>query len=384
MEHIIIIGGGIGGALAHDLTQRGFTVSLLERGELLSGTTGRHHGLLHSGGRYVLHDPVTARECWVENKILKQIAPDALEQNDGLFVALDDADMAHWGRFLEGCETAGIPAEPLDKSTALALEPNLNPALKGAVRVPDATMDAWRLPLQFFATAKSKGADIRTFSEVVDIILHGKTAVGVKILDHRTHRTYRLNGDIIVNATGPWAGRLAAMLDIRLPVKPGPGVMVSVDRRLTHTVINRLHPANDGDIIVPQRNLSILGTSVWLAEDPDRVEMPRDHVRRMQELCAEMVPDAGELPVHAAWSASRPLIVRDENEDPAKISRTFDCIDHKERDNVEGMISLLGGKATTMRAMAEEAADRVCAKTGRDIACRTREAQLLPYRAYFR
>jgi glycine/D-amino acid oxidase-like deaminating enzyme len=52
MEHIVIIGGGgTGAALAHDLVLRGFQVSLFERGELLSGTTGRHHGLLHSGGR---------------------------------------------------------------------------------------------------------------------------------------------------------------------------------------------------------------------------------------------------------------------------------------------------------------------------------------------
>ena len=61
MEHIIIIGGGgTGAALAHDLTLRGFKVSLFERGELLSGATGRHHGLLHSGARYAVHDPVAA------------------------------------------------------------------------------------------------------------------------------------------------------------------------------------------------------------------------------------------------------------------------------------------------------------------------------------
>ncbi|MBW2436510.1 MAG: FAD-dependent oxidoreductase, partial [Deltaproteobacteria bacterium] len=78
MEHIIIIGGGVGGALAHDLTLRGFRVTLVEKGELLSGTSGRHHGLLHSGARYVLHDLKTARECAEENRILRHIAPDAL------------------------------------------------------------------------------------------------------------------------------------------------------------------------------------------------------------------------------------------------------------------------------------------------------------------
>jgi len=64
MERVIIIGGGgTGAAIAHDLVLRGFDVSLFERGELLSGTTGRHHGLLHSGARYAVHDiwPINQR-----------------------------------------------------------------------------------------------------------------------------------------------------------------------------------------------------------------------------------------------------------------------------------------------------------------------------------
>ncbi len=204
MEHIII-GGGVGSALAHDATLHGFKVTLLEKGELVSGTTGRHHRLLHSGARYVIHDPDTARECWAENQILRRIVPEALEQNDGLFVA----------------------------------------------------------------SAKTNGANIRPISEVVDIITNGTIATGVKIFDHRMHHTYTLQGDLIVNAAGPWAGKIAAMLGIEIPVRPAPGVMASVNARLTNMIINRLHPADEGDIIVPQRNQSIMGTSILLADDPD-------------------------------------------------------------------------------------------------------------------
>ena len=64
-----------------------------------------------------------------------------------------------------------------------------------------------------------------------------------------------------------------------------------------------------------------------------------------------------------------------------RISRGFTCIDHQLRDGIEGLISVVGGKATTLRAMAQEAADLVCAKTGRNIACTTSETQLLPYRS---
>ena len=113
LEHILIIGGGVGGALAHDLTLRGFRVTLVEKGELLSGTTGRHHGLLHSGGRYAFNDVETARECYQENLILKRIAPQAIEPNGGLFVALDDEDLSHQNQFMVGCRDAGIPTQVL-------------------------------------------------------------------------------------------------------------------------------------------------------------------------------------------------------------------------------------------------------------------------------
>jgi glycerol-3-phosphate dehydrogenase len=383
VEHILVIGGGIGGAIACDLALRGFKVTLLEKGELLSGATGRHHGLLHSGARYVLHDLAAARECWQENQILRRLAPQALEQNDGLFVAVDEEDRLYRDRFLEGCRAAGIPTRLLSRNEALALEPHLNPALKEAVAVPDATMDAWRLPMHFFATARLHGADIRPFSEVVDITTSGSRVTGVKVVDHVRRRSYMLHGDVVVNAAGAWGGRIAAMLDIALPLKPGPGVMVSVAPRLTRMVVNRLHPAGDGDIIVPQRNLLLLGTTAWLADDPDRVGVPRDHVQRVTRRCAQLVPRVKALPLQAAWSASRPLIVRGGTTDATRISRTFDCIDHGVSDGCEGFISVLGGKATTMRAMAEKAANLICAQTGRTAGCPTRGGRLLSYRRFF-
>ena len=385
MEHILIIGGGIGGAIAHDLTQRGYSVTLFEKGELLSGSTGRHHGLLHSGARYALHDVETARECFLENQILRRIAPQGLEQNDGLFVAIEDEDMAYRERFLERCRTAGIPVKELSPARALLMEPALNPRLKAAVQVPDATMDAWRLGLHFFASALNAGARIFPFHEVMAINCTGRKAHEVVVHDHTTHKTHRIQGDIIVNAAGPWAGKIAAKLDLSLPVTPGPGVMVSVKKRLTHMVINRLHPAGEGDILVPQRNLSILGTTVWLADDPDQVNLPPEHVQQIIENGTLLVPLVAEVPLHAAWCASRPLVEAfDDKTDPMKSSRSFICLDHARQDGIEGLISIVGGKATTMRAMAEHVADMVNAKTGRDIPCRTHHTPLAHYRQFCR
>ena len=383
MEKIVIIGGGIGGAIAHDLALRGFAVVVLEKGELCCGTTGRHHGLLHSGARYALHDVATAAECMSENRILRTIAPQAVEQNDGLFVAIDDADMAHYEQFILNCNAAGIPYRELSAVEARSMEPELSRTIKAAVQVPDATMDAWRLAMHFFASARANGADVRPFSEVVGLLAHNGAIAGVQVRDHRYHRTYVEKADVVINAAGPWAGKIAALLNIHLPMKPSPGVMVSMQPRLTGMVINRLHPAGEGDIIVPQRNQSILGTSAWIADDPDGVMLPADHVRQMIDLCSQLLPQLAHLPVVAAWTASRPLLVSDTETDPTRISRASEVIDHAEADGMEGLLSVVGGKATTMRAMAQKVADRVCAKTGRQIPCTTEHTVLLHYRRFF-
>ncbi len=383
MERILIIGGGCtGAALAYDLRLRGFGVTLVERGSLLSGTSGRHHGLLHSGARYARHDIQTARECYAENQILRRLAPQAIEANDGLFVALDDADMDQRQSFMESCTAAGIPTRLVTAAQALMLEPALNPDLRGAVQVPDAAMDAWRLPLHFFAGAQANGARILPFHRVAGLILTGGKVTGAQVQNFRSGRTNAFPADLVINAAGPWAGQIAALAGVKVPVRPGPGVMVSVYGRLTNMVINRLQPAGEGDILVPQRNLTVVGTTAWLAEDPDQVTLPREHVQRLRKLGARLIPTLTKASLHAAWCASRPLFQSDGEHDPLRISRGFSCIDHKQRDGLEGFVSVVGGKATTLRAMAQEAADMVCTKTGRAIKCRTADTALPPYRNF--
>jgi glycerol-3-phosphate dehydrogenase len=385
MEHVVIIGGGgTGAALAHDLALRGFKVSLFEKGELLSGTTGRHHGLLHSGARYAVHDPAAARECIAENRILRQISSDAIEPNDGLFVAVDESDMTYKEEFIESCNACGIPAKVLSQETARTIEPALNADLKLAVQVPDATIDAWRLPLQFFATAKANGAQIHPYSQVIDIESRSGGVCGVRILDLIMRREYDVAADVVAIAAGTWSGRIAQLTGIHVPIQPGPGVMVAVNARLTNMIINRLQPAGQGDIIVSQRNLSILGTSLWLTDDPDITEVPRDHIEKIIDLCAAMVPAVRQTPVHSAWLAARPLIANADVDCPQMISRTFECYDHRIRDNIEGLVSIIGGKATTMRAMAEKTADLICRKLGKDVPCKTKETKLLHHRHFFK
>jgi glycerol-3-phosphate dehydrogenase len=398
-RHVLIIGGGgTGGALAHDLILRGLRVTLVERGEVTSGTTGRHHGLLHSGARYVTTDRAAAIDCIGENKILRRIAPGSFEENDGLFVALWDDDPRYAEEFLNACWQCAVPARRIEKDEALRLEPGLNPDLRFAVVVPDATMDAMRVPLRFFATARRGGADIRPFTEVVSVTVSaagdgtGRTVSGVKVRDHAAGREYEIGADIVVNAAGPWVGKVAELAGVSVPVVPSPGVMVAVRGRHTNMVVNRLHPPGDGDIVLPQRLLTIVGTSSWIADDPDDLTVPAGHVETIIRESSLLVPAIGGAEVRASWAAVRPLIgVAPRSGSDAVIAavgrdlaRITHCFDHAtDATPTEGFVTIGGGKATTLRAMAEVAADVVCAKLGVDQQCQTRETVLLPHTAWY-
>ncbi|MGZ5213206.1 MAG: FAD-dependent oxidoreductase [Actinomycetota bacterium] len=383
--HVLIVGGGgTGGALAHDLALRGLRVTLVERGEFTSGTTGRHHGLLHSGARYAVSDRESAVECIEENRLLRTIAPGSFEENDGLFVAITDEDMAYLPGFLEGCAASGISAEQLTPEQALRLEPMLNPQLKAAVRVPDATMDAMRMPLRFFATAKRNGALLLNHVEVMGLLTHGGVVSGAAVHDHVTGRDAEIRADITVNATGPWSEKVATMAGVDVPIRPSPGVLLAVRGRLCNMVINRLHASGDGDIVLPQRALSIVGTSSWVVEDPEDLGVPDDHVARMVTEGSKLIPAVATATHRAAWSAARPLIgSRGEADSGRELSRTFKTIDHAAEGGAEGFVTITGGKGTTLRGMAEVCADAVCRKLGVDEPCRTRDTVLLPHVAYF-
>lgn len=379
---VIIGGGGTGAAVAHDLTLRGYKVTLVERGEVTSGTTGRHHGLLHSGARYAVKDKESAVECIEENMILRRIAPGSFELNDGLFIALTEEEAAYSHEFIEACHECGIPARRLTAQEVLAREPNVNPNVIMGVQVPDATMDAMRMPLRFFATAKHNGAVIKTYTEVVDFIKRGNAVSAIRVRDHTTNKEYEIGGDIFISAAGAWSGKVGDMVGVEVPIRPSPGVMLAVRGRLCNMVVNRLHASGDGDIIVPQRALSVIGTSSWVVEDPDNLGLPQDHIDMMVKYGSELVPAVRTAPFRAAWSAARPLIGPRGADTGRELSRTFKCFDHVD-EGVEGFVTITGGKATTLRGMAETTANVVCQKMGLEVPCGTRESVLLPHTAYY-
>ena len=379
---VVIIGAGFTGiATAHDLALRGFDVTVIDRGDICNGTSGRTHGLLHSGGRYAVKDQESAIECIDENVILRRIAPRAIEPNGGLFVAINEDDLQYGETFIAGCEACHIPLDELTPKEALRLEPNLNPNLLTAFLVPDGTFDPLRLALSFAASAKANGTKFKTYAEAKSLIMDGKgNIVGVNVLERDSNRIVELRADIVVNATGAWAGEIAEMAGANVPVKPTPGVMVAFDQRFVQRAVNRLNKPGDGDIIVPQRRMNVVGTTSFEVDNPDYVPVAEDHVKLMLERGAELVPGIRNAKMRGKYVATRPLIGSGMGRSAA---RTFNCYDHKETDNVDGLVTITGGKATTLRAMAERTADIICEKLGVNAPCVTKDTPLLSYRQYY-
>lgn len=381
--HVLIIGAGFTGvATAHDLALRGLDVTVIERGSIVCGTSGRTHGLLHCGGRYCVKDQESAIECIEENMILRKIVPQVIEPNGGLFVALDEGDIEYSKEWLEGCDACQIPYKQLTSQQVLQKEPHLNPEVKLAYEVPDGTFDPLRLALAFAATAKSNGAKFQLYTDVTELIIDSTGRVtGLKIWDRTKDERRELHAHMVVNATGAWAGEIADMAGANVPVRPTPGVMVAYDERFVNRAINRLCEPSDGDIVLPQRRMVVVGTTSFEVDDLDYIPVVDEQVDLMLERGAALIPGIKNAQMRGAFMATRPLIGAGIT--GRSVARTFKCFDHKESDDIDGFVTITGGKATTLRQMAEKTSDIVCQKLDIEVKCTTAESPLLSYRQYY-
>jgi glycerol-3-phosphate dehydrogenase len=379
---VLIIGAGFTGvATAHDLALRGCDVTVVERGDICNGTSGRTHGLLHSGGRYAVKDKESAIECIDENTILRKIVPQVIEPNGGLFIAIDEGDLAYAEQFIASCEECHISLHELTPQKALQLEPNINPKVIRALLIPDGTFDPLRLALAFAATARHNGAQFRMFTEVEGLLIDGKgSVIGLKTLDRASNSRHELYADVVVNATGAWAGQITGMAGMDAPVKPTPGIMVAYDQRFVQRAVNRLNVPGDGDIVLPQRRMVVVGTTSFDAENPDYIPVTEDQIKIMLDRGSDLIPAIRNARPRGIYMATRPLVGGGSGR---SIARTFKCYDHKESHGIDGFVTITGGKATTLRAMAEKTADMVCLKLGISTECVTKETPLLSYRQYY-
>jgi len=373
---VLVIGGGLTGAgVLRDLALRGIQAVLLERRDLNAGASGANHGLLHSGGRYLVTDPASARECALENNVLKRIASGCVEDTGGLFVALEEDKDEFVADFLSAAARIGLPAEEADLKEVREQEPFLQPRIKAAIRVQDASINPFLTTQANLEAAQGLGARVLFHTQVTSMLREKGRVTRVDAIRAKTGETVEILADQIISAAGPWVDQVGALAGADLRIAYSKGSLLITNSRLVNRVINRLRPPSDGDIIVPGETATITGTNSMRVENLDHLRTSAAEVDQLVAEASKMLPVLKTARFIRAYAGVRPLVLADPGEKDREISRTFTVFDH-EKDGLENLVSIAGGKLTTYRLMAEAAVDLVCRRLGKDAQCRTAEVPL--------
>lgn len=376
---VLIIGGGATGTgLARDLSLRGVSCVVVEKKDLNAGASGGNHGLLHSGARYVASDPEAARECHLEGQVLRAVAGHCIEDTGGLFVAVQGDDENYIADFAAMCAQCGVPTEPVDPKAALEMEPELTTEVIAAYRVRDAVIDPFRLSLGNMADAQSQGARIYRYTRVSGFRLETGQIRAVRLTHRITGEETEIEVDQVVSAAGAWAGDIAALAGISLPMVYSKGSLLVTQERVASRVVNRLRRATDGDILVPGGTVSILGTTSIRTPSPDDIYPTVAEVDGIIEEGAAMMPTLALARYIRAYCGVRPLVSLSDTCDDRCVTRGFVLVNHADQ-GVDNLTTITGGKLTTFRLMAEKTADLVCEKLGVGTPCRTRTEPLPAY-----
>lgn len=366
---VVVIGGGATGcAVARDLAMRGFDVTVVEFGDLGSGTSSRFHGMLQSGARYAVSDTGYAAECMRERRTVAKIVPDAVENTGGLFVSLDEDPPDFPERFVEGCTQAGIPCEELDPDRVMAEEPHVSRSVRRAFSVPDATVDPWRLVNRLGEDVIRRGGRVLTRCQVTGIDVSGGVVRAVRIADDGGE--IRIDTDAVVSAAGAWSGRVAALTGQNVELELTKGAIIVLSHRFVGHVVNRCRPPGSHDIVVPTGTVSLFGTTSQVVDNPDTTLVTPAEIQELLDGAEPLVPGIRERRAFRAWAGVRPLVKVPDWPPGKPLPRRHFVFDHA-NDGADGFFTVCGGSLTTHRSMAEDVSDLVCRHFGINETCRT-------------
>ncbi len=366
---IVIIGGGVTGlGIAAEAAKKGYRVTLVERDEIGSGTSGSFHGILHSGTRYAVNEPDVARECYQENQRLRQLIPEAVVDTGGMFVAMNETEAAYADVIMQAAEKVGLPTKELSLEEARQREPQLGPNLKRAFLVPDAWVDGKKV-LEYCKAQAAQAPQpaiviehhaVRGFNKTDNVI------TSVMVENTQTGEAEQLECDYVINAAGVWSGRVAKLASVDFSMVFDKGSMIVFEEQFTSLVLNRCRPENDGDLLVPDGEHSIMGTTARVIDDPDEAEPTQEDIDSLLSDGIEMVPALAGAAVKRVYAGVRPLMQQGEivsGKTTRSLSRSFQVLDHADQ-GVSNFMSVVGGKVTVYRLMAERAVQLLDAKLG--------------------
>ena len=389
---VIVIGGGVNGTgVARDCALRGLSVLLVEKSDLASGASGANSGMIHGGIRYMLADRHVTELACRDSGYIQRIAPHLLFRIPFLlpFTSRRDEatlrERAAWyatevyvGTYdLYQPLKRGKPSTRLTAEELYALEPGLRPGLHGAVTFDEWGIDSNRLCVLNALDARAHGAEIRTWTEARELVLDGGRAAGVRYEDAITGERGEARAPVIFNASGAWSPAFARRHGLAVPMRPGKGVHLTLDRRFSNYGIALSAVDGRQMFLMPHEQESIIGTTDDdTYGDPDDLEATHDEVEYLLEGVESLVPGVRRARVTRAWWALRTTIFEYGKTEDA-LSREHAIHDHA-REGAAGVLSIAGGKLASYRSQSEEVTDRIVALLGKggETPCRTHEAPL--------
>ncbi|MGH2378509.1 MAG: glycerol-3-phosphate dehydrogenase/oxidase, partial [Candidatus Limnocylindria bacterium] len=388
---VLVVGGGIVGAgIARDAALRGYRVALVEQHDLAWGTSSRATRLIHGGLRYLeRYDFGLVRSDLRERETLLRIAPHLVfplpfllpvYRRGRLYRAKVRAGMHLYDLLSRGKSLPG--RQRLDREETLRAEPGLDPdGLQGAWRFHDAQAPYMeRLVVENALDAAAHGAAVLTHARVERFLRDGTgRVVGAVVSDLASGgRQLEVRARLVVNATGPWLDIQSAEVRPRarplLRLTKGVHLVTPRATREAHVLFAR----SDGRLffVIPWLGYSLVGTTdTDLTGDPAEASADADDVAYLAAEAKRAFPDASFERIHYTWAGVRAL-VRREGVKEGDVSRQHALFDHEAREGVPGLLSIVGGKITAYRSIAEAAVDLIGRKLGRRVKCETHRRPL--------
>lgn len=383
---LVVVGGGIHGAgVARDASLRGLKVALVEKGDFAGGTSSKSSKLIHGGLRYLEQfDFGLVRESCRERRILLDIAPHLVKPLPFLF-PIYKGDRPPWmvriGMTLYDALSMFRNVgrhRMLTPREALALEPALKPqSLCGAAKYWDCQENDARFCLANVIDAAENGATCANHVEVREFgSTSGRLAFAV-VEDRISESRFEIRAKAFVNAGGPWVDRIANLANSHstIQLRPTKGIHL-VARRLTEGHGLLLQAIQDKRVffVIPWGDgHSLIGTTdTDFKGDPDCVEAKCRDVEYLLEATNHALPSLAltKDDVLSTFAGLRPLLGHPGGK-PSDLTRK-----HQLKTSPSGLISIVGGKYTTYRAVAEEVVDLVCNRLGRHAKCSTTKKPL--------
>jgi len=375
MPKIVVIGGGAtGSGVARDLVLRGYQTTLIESGNLGSGTSSRSHGMLQSGARYAVTETSFASECYQERNIISKIFPQAVKLIGGLFISLPNDPEDYPEKFLKCCQIAKIPIEEIKIKEILKSEKELNNNILRAFHVPDALINPPKLFVLLAKEIRSYGGKILTNHQVISI-KKNKDVANVIVVDSNGIQS-NIECDGIINAAGPWSNKVAKLINQNVELQLTRGCGIFFSGKLVNKAINRCRIPNNNDIMCPSEKESLWGTTSNIVYDPESSKTTPDEIQELLSGAEELFPNIRNYKSFRTWSGIRPLVKPTKIDKSVPLSRGHRVIDH-EADGLNNFLTICGGALTTHRLMAEDVVNILGNKLGLDIQCSSHVTPLL-------